>query len=132
MQYDEFIHRVQENAGLATQAEAVQLTKAVLGTLGERLYRTERDDLAAQLPKGLKEFLFAEQDPENIRQEVRRFSLEEFYNRVSARAEIGRPDAVKQAQAVMAVLQEAVSAGEVADVMAELPDEFGELFRRSA
>jgi uncharacterized protein (DUF2267 family) len=132
MQYDEFIHRVQEYADLATQEEAVQLTKAVLATLGERLYRTERDDLAAQLPKGLKEFLFVEQDPEHFRQEVRRFSLEEFYNRVSARTEVGRPDAINQTKAVMAVLQEAVSAGELADIMAELPNEFDALFQRSA
>lgn len=131
MQYDAFIQRIQEYADLETQAEAVALTKAVLATLGERLYRTERDELAAQLPNGVKEFLFAERDRGNTRQVVQRFSLEEFYNRVSARAEIGRPDAIRQAKAVMAVLQEAVSAGEVQDVMAELPDEFTELFQRS-
>ncbi len=132
MQYDEFIQRVQEYAELETQAEAVELTKAVLGTLGERLYRTEADDLAAQLPNGVKEFLFAEQDRENTRQEVQRFSLQEFYNRVSARAEIGRPDAIIQTKAVMAVLQEAVSTGEVEDVMDALPGEFRDLFQRSS
>ncbi len=131
MRYHEFIHRVQEHTDLETPEEAVQLTKAVLATLGERLYRTERDDLAAQLPDRLKEFLFAEQDPENTRRDVQRFPLAEFYNRVSARAEIGRPDAIEQTKAVVAVLQEAVSAGELKDVMAELPDEYSELFQRS-
>jgi uncharacterized protein (DUF2267 family) len=47
MQYEEFIQRVQERADLGSREEAVRATEAVLGTLGERLYRTERDDVAA-------------------------------------------------------------------------------------
>jgi uncharacterized protein (DUF2267 family) len=127
MRYDEFISRVQERAGLARD-EAVRSTEATLATLGERLYRTERENLAAQLPDELKEDLFKEVDSEVTRRDVDRFSLEEFYIRVSARAEIGYPDAVKRAQAVIAVLREAVSAGEIEDVLSKLPDEYGELF----
>jgi uncharacterized protein (DUF2267 family) len=127
MRYDEFITRVRERAGLGRD-EAVRSTEATLATLGERLYRTERENLAAQLPNELKEDLFKQVDSEVTWRDVDRFSLEEFYIRVSARAEVGYPDAVKQAQAVVAVLREAVSAGEIEDVLAELPEEYGELF----
>jgi uncharacterized protein (DUF2267 family) len=127
MQYDEFISQVQERASLGRD-EAVRSTKATLATLGERLYRTERENLAAQLADELKEHLFQQVDSEVTRRDVDRFSLEEFYIRVSARAEVGYPDAVKQAQAVVAVLGEAVSAGEIEDVLSKLPEEYGELF----
>lgn len=128
MKYDEFIQRVQEKAGLESSEEAVRVTKAVFETLGERLYRTEQSQLAAQLPKGIKEFFVARQPPENTRRDVQGFSLEEFYNRVSARAKIGHPHAVRQTKAVMAVLQEAASSGQIEDVKRELPAEYAALF----
>ena len=39
MQFDDFITRVQEQAKLDTREESIQLTRAVLETLGERLHR---------------------------------------------------------------------------------------------
>ncbi|MCF6157205.1 MAG: DUF2267 domain-containing protein [wastewater metagenome] len=131
MKYIEFMNRVQEYGNLKNLEEAVRITEAVLETLGERVYRTESLDLAAQLPKDLKMFLFKKQLLEQSRDEVKRFSLEEFYNRVRARARIGYPEAIKQSKAVMAVLQEAVSAGELDDIKNELPDEFNDLFQKS-
>jgi uncharacterized protein (DUF2267 family) len=127
MQYNEFINKVQQKANLNDSNEAARLVEVVLAALGERLYRTERDDLGSQLPVELKQALFTEQPPENTRDDVRRFSVEEFYNRVRARTGAGYPDAVQQAKAVMAVLQDAVSAGEIADMMNTLPDEYREL-----
>lgn len=129
MEYIGFISRVQKYGGLESFDDAVRFTEAVLETLGERLYRTESSDLAAQLPKGLKKFIYEKQPPEQSRNEVKRFSLEEFYNRVCARARVGYPDAVRQSKAVMTVLQEAVSAGELEDIKNELPHEFHKLFQ---
>ncbi|RIK43573.1 MAG: DUF2267 domain-containing protein [Chloroflexi bacterium] len=128
MKYDEFIQRVQELAGVQTSDEALRLTQAVLETLGERLYRTEQSQMAAQLPKGIKELFVARQPPENTRRDVQGFSLEEFYHRVSARSGVSYPKALKQTKAVMAVLQEAVTSGQIEDVRRELPAEFDELF----
>lgn len=127
MQYNEFIKNVQQKANLNNSDEAARLVEVVLAALGERLYRTERDDLASQLPVELKQALYAVQPPENTRDDVRRFPVEEFYNRVRARTGVGYPAAVQQAKAVMAVLQDAVSAGEIADMMKTLPDEYREL-----
>lgn len=59
------------------------------------------------------------------------FALEEFYNRVTARAGAGYPAAVEQAKAVMATLREAIPAGEWQDLRQELPDEYEELLGAS-
>lgn len=129
MRYDAFIRRVQSRAGLDSHEEAMTCTNTVLATLGECLYRTERRKLAAELPKELKEVLFAERDPENRRMEVERFRLEEFFNRVRARADIGGRETEACTRAVTAVLREAVSPGTMAHVKEALPDEYGALLQ---
>jgi uncharacterized protein (DUF2267 family) len=128
MRYHEFINRVQDEARFGSKQEAVQATQATLATLGERLYRTDRDDLAAQLPKPLKEYLYEYVDAGSTRQDAQHFSLEEFYNRVGARSRIRYASAVKEAQAVVEILKEAVSPGMLEEVLSSLPDEFTELF----
>ena len=77
MQYDDFIDRVQQRAGLNSQEGAVRAIRATLETLGERLSRAETRQLAAQLPKELRAYF-------HPRQESQIFPLEEFFNRVSA------------------------------------------------
>jgi uncharacterized protein (DUF2267 family) len=126
MTYEEFIERVQEQADL-TRDEASQATRVTLATLGERIYRTEREDLAAQLPPQLGAQLSERQPGEVTRQDVDRFPLEEFYNRVSGRLDIGFPQGKRRAQVVVAVLQEAVSPEQMAAVREALPAEYGEL-----
>lgn len=121
MHYQEFIDRVERHAGLSDRQQAVRAIAATLETLGERLSPSEREDLAAQLPQELKAQL-------DTRPSAAPFSLEEFYNRVRARAAVGYPEAVHLTQTVMAVLQEAVSRGEMADMMSQLRGRYGELF----
>ncbi len=128
MQFNEFIDRVQERADLTSRSAAERITQATLGTLGERLYRTQRDNLAAMLPDELKAFLASEADPQATRSDVDRFSLDNFYLRVAGRAEINRIKAVEQAQAVMAVLRDAITSSKWQDVQSSLPDEYGALF----
>ncbi len=117
MDYQTFLKRVQENAGLDTLAEAIQVTQAVLETLGERLPRTEREQLAAQLPGELKVILL-HRHPDYP------FPLEEFYVRVGGRARTTRVHAAEWSRAVMRALNEAVSQGEMEDVKAVLPKEY--------
>ena len=128
MQYAELMTQVQERTQLATPAEAERLTETVLGVLGERLYRTVCDQMLAELPKEMKGFLFSSQPRENTWRDVQQFSVEEFYHRVGARLKLGHPAAVRQSQAVMAVIQEAVSPSIIENVRAELPAEFATLF----
>lgn len=124
MEYAEFIRQVQDRAGLAGREAAARVARATLETLGERIDKEERDDLAAQLPAELKE-------PLSARNANGSFNVEEFFKRVSARADIGYPEAVAQSQAVVSVMEKAVSAGEIEDLCDQLPDEYAELFNRS-
>jgi uncharacterized protein (DUF2267 family) len=125
MHYEAFIEQVQQRTGLDSTEEATQATRATLQTLGERLSKTETEKLAAQLPDPLKAYLL-------LQPETQRFSLEEFFNRVSAREDVGRPHAIAHARAVFGVLREAVSAGELEDVKRELAPEYAELLGESS
>jgi len=128
MEYDAFIGRVQERAELNSPDEAAAAVKATLGTLGEMLSPKERHDLAAQLTKGLKECLTLWMErPPRERAHPHRFTLEEFYHRVAARSDVRYPAAIRHSQAVIRVLKEAVSEGELQDILRELPDEYEEL-----
>ena len=86
--------QARHNAGESRESRQLQRPAPVhlcpgnFAALGERIYRTEQDKLAAQLPKELREYLSSRAQPETMRGDTDRYSLEEFYNRVSAR-EIG-------------------------------------------
>ncbi len=56
MRYDEFINKVQQKGKFDSLAEAQNATQAVLETLGERLDRTVRNTVTAQLPDELKRY----------------------------------------------------------------------------
>jgi uncharacterized protein (DUF2267 family) len=128
MHYDDFIQQVQERADLATRDDAVAATRATLATLGERLYRTVRDNLAAQLDDDLKPYLSAETEPATSREQVPPFNLEAFYVRVSGRADVTITEAADQARAVITVLREAISPGQWDAVTEELPPDYNELW----
>lgn len=121
MTYDEFVGQVQHRARLASGGEAIHAIHATLSTLGQRLYGNEARHLAAQLPEEIGSYL-----TETDRQES--FSLRDFYQRVAEREHAEMPDAVYHAHAVLSVVNEAVSPGEIADACAQLPEEFRQLF----
>lgn len=127
MEYREFVNRVREAAELGSPEEAIVAIESTLGTLGELLSKTERDDLASQLRKPLKECLYRWIEHTGGPARPHRFSLEEFYHRVSARSGVGYPAAVRHSLAVMSVLQQAVSQGEITDILRELPSDYEEL-----
>ena len=123
MQYQEFVDRVRQRAGLASFAEAEAATQATLTTLGEYLTGGEGLDLAAQLPQGLAELL-RRQSPE--RSMI--FSLNDFLQRVGEEEGVGIEEASPHVRAVMGVLEEAVTKGEMDDVRRQFPSEFDPLF----
>ena len=121
MNYNDFIGKVQNLSRLGTTGEAVRATRATLKVFGKRLFGGEAKDLAAQLPEEIG--LYLQQDgPKSA------FGVQEFYKRVSKEAGIDLPEAVHHARSVMAVVQEAVSGGEMQDVRQQLPDEYDDLF----
>jgi uncharacterized protein (DUF2267 family)/CBS domain-containing protein len=123
MQYDQLVGQVQHRARLASRGEAVAAIRATLETLSERLAGGEAKDAASQLPREIGIYLQRvwEGQPQ-------RFSLQEFYLRISVRENVALPKAIHHARSVMAVLQEALSKGEMADIRSQLPAEYSSLF----
>ena len=126
MQTDEFVGQVQNKAHLATLGEAMRATRATLETLAERLGPDETRHLAAQLPHEIQLFLSDAGLPV-----PERISSEEFLLRVCAREGIDLPLSTHHARAVIDVLTEAVSAGEITDVLDRLPADYRRLFAGS-
>ena len=123
MKYDEFLGQVRHRARLGSHAEAERATRATLETLAERLVGGEAHDLASQLPPELAHFL---QRPDaGIGAKL---TLEEFFELVSEREGVELEEATLHARVVIAVLTEAVSQGEIQDVLVQLPATFAQLF----
>lgn len=121
MNYDEFIGQVQSRARLGSSGEAVRATRATLEVLGQRLFGGEAKDLAAQLPQEVGYYLRQDGQSES-------FGLDEFFARVSEHAKVDLPVAVHHARAVISVVRDAVSQGEIDDVRNQLPAEYDPLF----
>ena len=119
MDYTDFLARVRQGTGLSREA-AGQLTGAFLETLGQRLLKVHRQHLAAQLPGELKAHVLRHRRADQ-------FSLEAFYIYVSARARLSTHEAIRFSRVAGRVLAQAVAPGELRDIFAELPPEFGEL-----
>jgi uncharacterized protein (DUF2267 family) len=116
MDHDQFVTVVAQVAGVGREA-AERLTRATLRTLAERLSPEETRDLVEQLPPELGPWLFTDGPAE-------RFDVEEFLGRVAKRAELDLPIAERQARAVLMALGRALSADELAGVVAQLPKDF--------
>ena len=127
MQFDEFVGEVQHLARLGSTGNTMRAIAATLETLGERLHGNEAENLGAQLPYALAAYL-------RLAREKEAFDLDEFFHRIAERegAAVDLPDAAHHARAVMAVLEQAVTAGEWADARAQLPDEWNPLFEAGA
>lgn len=125
MEADDFIDLVGQRLGGGREA-AERAVRATLETLGQRLPGDEAENLAAQLPPALARYLHqtAAQDEE--------FPVEEFYDRVAELGDTTSDEAVTQSQAVLGVLDDAVSPGELTDVMLRLPGDYADLLAEAA
>jgi uncharacterized protein (DUF2267 family) len=123
MRHTDFVSKVRARAELASDEHAARCVAAFFQTLGERLHRPQRDKLASQIPDELKSLLYLREDTEE-------FLLEEFYNRVGARSGFRYGEAVRKARVIASVLREAVSEGEIAELLSQLPDNYAEVFGR--
>ena len=121
MQYRDFIEKVQNRARLGTAGEAVRATHATLEVLGQRLHGGAADNLAAQLPAEVENYLTDSKESQS-------FGLDEFFERVSVIEKVDLPKAVHHARAVISVVQEFLSQREMEDARAQLPHEYDPLF----
>lgn len=123
MQYSDFIGQVQSRARMDSQGAAVKATRATLETLAERLAGNQPKHLAAQLPEEIGTYLGETGQGDS-------FSVQEFYNRVANRENVDTTDAQFHARAVIDVIRDAISGGELDHVRDQLPDDYAPLFER--
>lgn len=120
MKYGDFVDRVAERAGLSDRAEAERTVVAVLQELCDRITGDEAWDLLAQLPAQLKEAVI-------ISPAAVPLTADEFVERVARELELSPEEAPNRVRAVFGTLREAVSWGELEDVLAQLDPEYADL-----
>lgn len=123
MNRGELIHEVERRGEFPDAAAAEDAVIATLSVLGERLKGGEAKDLAAQLPAELA-------DAVQTRGPGERFDADEFCRRVAEREERDVSSAIarEHVRVVLDVVLGSVSTGERDDVIAQLPDEYLEVF----
>ena len=134
--FTDFTGEVQHRIEAPSQAEAVQTTRAVLETLGERIDEGEATDLASPLPQEIDRYLLQVEHRQDFgfdgfvdrvvdRIDYSDLDLRESYGRPSS---VDRAEAVYRIQAVVALLGEIAPGSELDNVEDQLPDEFDDLF----
>ena len=120
MQYDDFVRSVAERAGIESPPEAERTVLGVLQALCDRISRKEGYDLLAQLPARLKR---------RIKPTVARIPMApaDFVDRVARELEIPAEEARERVRAVFATLRQAVTWGELEDVVLELEPGYADL-----
>jgi uncharacterized protein (DUF2267 family) len=121
MTYDEFLSRIAERAGLESTEEAIRTARAVLGVVGERLDRGDRQLLTEDLPASLSEWLRTDSHGQD-------FDLKELHARVASREHIRPGFAVEHTGIVCQVLAEALTEGTLHRLHENLPAPLGALF----
>ncbi|CAL9642832.1 DUF2267 domain-containing protein [Streptomyces sp. Tu 3180] len=124
MQHDQMIGKVQALAQLPDRGSAEQATRAVLRTLAERLPSGLADHMAAQLPSALgaavRETVGSSAD-DHPGTSGERFDLTVFAGRIAGRAETDEDTAVREAAAVLEVLDAALAPELTEKVAGALP-----------
>lgn len=119
MNYQELVSHVDARI---EDKPAEEVLAATLATLGERLTQGEGQDLAAELPDELGEYLSKEGQHKSGASEP--FDVREFIDRVGRREGVTALEAEKHARAVFQVLDDAVSGQQLDKAMAQLPDDY--------
>jgi uncharacterized protein (DUF2267 family) len=114
-----FLKRVCELTGLDKE-HAERAVRATFVMLGTRIDPGEADDLAAQLPNSFGHCLRHEG-------EAARFAPSEFQRRVACVVPLANEQARDAIRAVFTVLAEAISPGELEDVLRQLSHDYGKL-----
>ncbi|MCP8708022.1 DUF2267 domain-containing protein [Streptomyces thermocarboxydus] len=126
MKYDEFLARVRERGEYKDNDEAAHVTNAVLEVLAQRISPGEVRDLASQLPGPLGQVL-----EDAAPQQARSFGIEEFLRRVAERTDARPRTAEWDAGAVLSTLGDAVTGGELNQIISQLPSSYAALFGKA-
>jgi uncharacterized protein (DUF2267 family) len=119
--YDEFIAKVRDRGDYADRGEAEHAARTVLWLLGQRLAGGEAKDLAAQLPGQLQETLLGAPSGGS-------FGVEEFLRRLADELPATEEAARWDASAVLATVAEAITGGQLNQLLTQLQSGYAELF----
>lgn len=117
-----WINDVAEQLGTEDHREAYRVLRAYLHALRDRLPVDEVAQLAAQLPELIRGIYYEGWDPSSTPVKYQDFA--DFLNRVAEDAVLdGETEASYAVSAVAGVLRRHVSAGEIDDIQALLPED---------
>lgn len=117
-----WLNELSEQLGTDDHRRAYRVLRAYLHALRDRLTVDEAAQLAAQLPDLIRGIYYEGWNPSATPVKYRGFA--DFLNRVAADAELdGETEASYAVSAMAGVLRRHVSAGEIDDVRAQLPDD---------
>ncbi len=130
MTYEEFLGQVQDRAQLSSTEDAVTATRATLESLGEHLAGGRAHNLASQLPPEIGRFVTIGSVGTLFGGD--RFNALEFFQRVAIHEGQDLPTATRDARAVLSVLRQAVSPGELRKTLSQLPRDMDRLFEEAS
>lgn len=119
MQTTEIVERVQERANLDSFQEAHDTVIALLETLALRDLKDEREDFATQLPKELGQVLTTD-----VPATKERFDASDMVRRVAKHLGSSLQESQTRTHAAFSVLMEAVSEGQVENLLNALSDDY--------
>lgn len=119
MQTTKIVEQVQQRAELDSFDDANATVIALLETLSLRDLKDERKDFAAQLPKAYGQVLTA--DAPEVKE---RFDASEMVRRVAKKLGITLEESRTRTHAAFSTLMEAVSDGQVTNLLNALPDDY--------
>jgi uncharacterized protein (DUF2267 family) len=120
VEYDDIVDQVQERTELESRVEAERSFLVVLQLLCDRLSGDESWDLLAQLPAKAKKSVLITAVPVRV-------TREELVARAARQLAVPIEEARERVRAVFATLREAVTGGELDDVIRELGGEWADL-----
>ncbi|MFE0918590.1 DUF2267 domain-containing protein [Streptomyces nigra] len=126
MKYDGFLAHVRERGEYRDQNEAADVTSAVLEVLAQRISPGEVKDLASQMPGPLGQVLHQAMPPQ-----AQSFGIEEFHRRVAERTDARPRTAQWDASAVLTTVADAVTGGELNQIISQLPSSYAVLFGKA-
>jgi uncharacterized protein (DUF2267 family)/ribosome-associated translation inhibitor RaiA len=127
---DEFLHRLGRREGVPADV-AARHAVAVFSALGRAVGWDEVRDMNAELPRDFRALLVAAEAAARPR-DGERVSADDFARRVAAHARLDVDIARSAAEAVLDALGERLTAGEVDDLAALLPDDLARALRRGS
>ncbi|BBD64692.1 hypothetical protein NIES4072_16440 [Nostoc commune NIES-4072] len=123
MEYDEFITHVQSLTQSDSREEAERATRATLETLKERIANDEAEELAANLPQQLGDYLRGKEGDSGGS-----FNFQEFIARASQKENIEPTTVAIHVRAVFTVLQNAISPELFDTLHSHLSHDYEEMF----